>query len=200
MVGAIQETLSQNLDRVENLITVYESHPDAKKQGRKSAETLDILRAAVVLLHASLEDVLRRLAYWKWPTGNSATLDKIPLVGLGSGSLKHSLGDLTKHRGKAIDDVLRESVDAYLERSNYNNTSEVSSLLSSVGVRVSAVSQHFDVLQNLMERRHQIVHRADRKSEVKGSGDHEIQSIHKDTVREWANAVKQFSEAVLKLV
>lgn len=196
MIDQIRSTLEQNLTRVENLVSTYEGHPDVQGQGRKPAHVLDTLRAAVVFLHASLEDVLRTIARWKLPEANQDTLNKIPLTGQGANPKKFLLGDLAPHRGKTIDELIAKSVEESLQQSNYNNTNEIATLLAAVEVNVENVNGNFPQLQEMMERRHQIVHRADRQGQVAGSGDHQIQSINKNTVREWAIAVRSFCEAL----
>ena len=198
MIADIRSTLEQNLARVENLVNTYESYPDSLGRGRKSAEVLDTLRAAVVFLHASMEDVLRTVARWKLPGADQETLNTIPLVGQGSNPKKFLLGDLTPHRHKTIDQLLMESVEASLEQSNYNNTAEVASLLTSIGLDVAKLNGQFPQLQEMMERRHQIVHRADRQDQVIGSGDHQIRAINKETVRAWIGDVRTFSEALFQ--
>ena len=197
MLDDIRNNLAENLARVENLVLTYESHPDAQGPGRKSAELLDILRAAVVLLHASLEDMLRALARWRLPTSSQAVLDEIPLVGVGSNPKKFFLGELAAYRGKTIDELLTDSVNAHLEHSNYNNTDDIAALLASVNVDVTKVNARFPDIQKMMERRHQIVHRADRQPEVIGSGDHRIRGINKETVREWSDSVSLFANVLL---
>jgi hypothetical protein len=196
MLDEIRINLDQNLARVERLVTTYESHPDSQGQGRKSAEVLDILRAAVVLLHASVEDVLRSIARWKLPGASSDALNNVPLVGQGSNPRKFLLGDLAAHRGKTVDQLLADSVNAYLERSNYNNTAEIAALLAAIPVDVANVNAQFSELQEMMERRHQIVHRADRQMQVSGSGDHEIRGINKGTVRGWAASARAFCNSL----
>ena len=193
MLDKITENLNHNLTRVESLVTTYESHPGARGQGRKAAEVLDILRAAVVMLHASLEDALRDVAYWKLPLAAPDVLNSIPLVGHGPNPKKFLLGDLADFRGSQIDEVFTASVNAHLERSNFNNTDEIACILVAVGVNPETVNGAFATLQAMMERRHQIVHRADRQQEVSGSGDHEVRGINKQTIREWAEAVRQFT-------
>lgn len=200
MLDGISDNLDQNLARVENLVVTYETHPDAQGSGRKPADLLDILRAAVVLLHASLEDMLRSLANWKLPAADAQILDAVPLVGQGSNPKRFLLGELAAHRGKRVEDVLAESVREHLKQSNYNSVGEVASLLESIKIKVAKVNSRFADLAELMERRHQIVHRADRQEKVKGSGDHEIRAINKNTVRTWAGAVKEFGAAVLAAV
>lgn len=193
MLDTIRSNLEQNLARVENLVKTYESHPDAQGQGRKTVEVLDILRAAVVLLHATLEDVLRSVARWKLPAASAAVLNDVPLAGSGPNPRKFFLGDLVAHRGKSVDDLLVQSVESHLEHSNFNSTEEIASLLQDIGVDVSSLNSTFSELQALMERRHQIVHRADRQSKVDGSGDHKVRSIGKETVRSWVDSVSQFA-------
>jgi hypothetical protein len=198
MIDQIRSTLNDNLSRVESLVNTYEHHPDVQGwQGRKRADLLDILRAGVVLLHASLEDVLRSIARWRLPSANADVLNEIPLVGQrGTNPKKFSLGDLTAFRGKTVDNIFAESVEAHLERSNYNSTNEISKLLNDVGIETAKVNAKFAELQALMDRRHQIVHRADRQDEVQGSGDHKIRGINKYEVRAWAEAVREFSKTV----
>lgn len=153
------------------------------------------MRAAVVLLHAATEDLLRSLAYWKLPLASGDVLSKIPLIATGPNA-KFSLGDLSIHRGKDVDSVIAESVNGYLERSNYNNTDEVASLLTSIGVTVTEVNGHFSQLSEVMSRRHLIVHRADR-SEAGGRGNHSVSSIGPKTVSAWVSGVESFGIAVL---
>ena len=54
-------------------------------QGRRSVQDTDILRAAVVLLHATLEDLLRSLADWKLPTAEPMLLMTCQLPALTEG-------------------------------------------------------------------------------------------------------------------
>jgi hypothetical protein len=198
MLDQIRDNLELNLARVESLVVTYETHANFKGKGRKSAKLLDILRAAVVLLHASLEDVLRTTAAWKLPTSSRETLNAIPLTGHGPNPIKFFLGDLVAFRGKTVNDVFLESVTAYLEKSNYNNPEEIRKLLVGVGVDVSKCDSEFPRLRDLMARRHQIVHRADRQERVIGSGDHKIRAINRHKVREWVEAVREFTKALSK--
>jgi hypothetical protein len=142
-----------------------------------------------------MEDLLRSLAYWKLPAASADVLDKIPLI-TAAPATKFALGSLVAHRGKTIDEVIAASVNGYLERSNYNNTDEVASFLTSIGVTVGNVNGWFGQVDELMKRRHQIVHRADR-DETGGQGHHAVKSIGLAKVREWVNAIEGFSNAVL---
>ena len=55
------------------------------------------------------------------PTADEETLNKIPLAGASGRAEKFQLGRLAEHRGKKVDDVIRESVEAYMERSTLNS-------------------------------------------------------------------------------
>ena len=199
MRDRILEKLNQNLARVESLVVTYETHPDAQGAGRKRHEVLDVLRAAVVLLHASLEEILRDLAYWKLPNAAPDVLNRIPWVGH-TPSKKLALGEIANHRGKTVDEIMTESVNAHLERSNFNSVTEMSALLESVGIDVGQINARFTDLQALMDRRHQIVHRADRQQTVIGRGDHQIRAINKEMVRGWTSAVEDFGGALNALL
>jgi len=192
----IQNRLEENIARVRNLVTIYEKHLMGSGSGRRGHLETDVLRSAVVFLHASLEDFLRNIAYWKLPNANPEVIDSVPLKGHGGRASKFWLGALVPHKGKTVDDLLRESVEDYLERSNYNNTEEIGSFLESIGVDADKVNSDFPQLEKLMSRRHQIVHRADR-DESGGSGKHKVRSIGRDSVREWAAAVESFADKVL---
>src|SRR5690242_1459503 len=105
----ILERFDANLSRVRNLGEVYRqvARPG---QGRQEVGVVDILRAATVLLHASLEEVFRNLARWKFPLSHEAVLDEIPLAGLPGRAEKFSLGKLANHRGKSVQELINESV------------------------------------------------------------------------------------------
>jgi hypothetical protein len=195
MKDRIVGRFTENIARVRNLVDIYSTHLSGSGGGRRSHSKTDVLRAAVVLLHAATEDLLRSLAYWKLPSASGEVLAKIPLIATGPAA-KFSLGDLSAHRGKAVDAVISESVNGYLERSNYNNTDEVASLLTSIGVSVVRVSTHFTQLAEVMSRRHLIVHRADR-DETGGRGNHSVRSIGPVTVSNWITGVEGFGIALL---
>jgi hypothetical protein len=191
------DRLAQNLSRAQNLVEIY-NQLYGKGKGRRSIHKADVLRAAVVFTHASLEDFLRTLSLNYLPKGDEATLNAIPLKGLNSAGRaeKFLLGNLVTHRGKSIDQVIEESVSQFLERSNYNNTQEIASLLKNIGVDVSQVSSFFPKLDKMISRRHQIVHRADRV-EVQGKGKQYAQSIRPADVKQWINATELFMYSVL---
>jgi hypothetical protein len=197
MKQEITDRFALNIARVKNLVGIYRVHLSGPGKGRRGHLETDVLRAATVLLHASVEDVLRSLAYWKLPTAAATSLENIPLVG--GVATKFNLGALAAHRGKSVAEVLKESVDASLERSNYNNTNEVSSLLGSIGLSAVPVTPFLPMLEITMKRRHQIVHRADANPNP-GRGNHRVSSIAPAMLDDWVENVEKFVGAVLAQV
>jgi hypothetical protein len=63
------------------------------------------------------------------------------------------------HRGKSVDEVIHESVSEYLEHSNFNSTTEIASLLETLGLDISGQRDYFPQLDAMIQRRHLIVHR-----------------------------------------
>ena len=128
--------------------------------GREDCE--DILRAAVVFLHASTEDFLRLLASAYLPRAREAALNRIPLAGsTSSRPEKFPLGRLAAHSGKSVAELIQESVDGHMCHETFNNPEEVASLLETLGFYLPPVRECFVPLGEMMRRRHDIVHRAD---------------------------------------
>lgn len=113
----IIDRFRENLDRVDNLIKIYDNHIAKSGSGRRPARDTDVLRAGIVLLHATLEDFFRSVAIKATPITDSEKIDAIPLAGSGQKTAnKFFLGSLSMHSGKTVDDLLRESVAEYHER------------------------------------------------------------------------------------
>ena len=88
----------ENIDRVMNLVGIYLSESEAKPDTHYE----DILRSAVVLMHATLEDVLRTIGMGILPRADEKTLNDVPLKGVNPASRpeKFFLGRLREYRGK----------------------------------------------------------------------------------------------------
>jgi hypothetical protein len=157
------------------------------------------LRAAVVLLHATLEDLLRSLAEWKLPTAPADSLDRIPLAGAGKPREKFGLAELAEFRGQTVDMVIAQSVETYLERSSYNHPGEIVELLARIQVNYAIDASLRNVLAVMMSRRHWIAHRADRNT-VTGPGHQMTRSISVALVKKWIKGVDRFGKEVLNQV
>lgn len=189
--------IAENLKRVSHLVEMYAELTILRAE-RSESDATDILRAAVVLLHASLEDFLRDLSVVHLPQATEEVLNTISLAGVNDTGRpeKFLLGRLAAHRGKTVDEVIRESVEQHLSRSNYNNSREIAALLRNIGVDTSWLDTSFADLDAMMQRRHQIVHRADR---VDGTPvDTAVTaSISSDVVHGWTTATLALMGGVL---
>lgn len=182
--------------RIENLIRLYESHPDTKVKGRKGTDSTDILRATVVLLHAAFEDMCRSVERHMTPYATKEAVNEIPLKGTGDKghASKFFLGELLPFRGRTVDDVIQESQREYLSRATYNSVDDLYSLLTKYGLKKKHFDPYLDDIAAITKRRHRIVHQADR-NEAKGKGQHQFQSIGKSTVYRWARTMKSIETA-----
>lgn len=195
MRAEIADRFQDNLDRVRGLVQAYVNASDGA--GRRPVGTTDVLRAAVVFLHAALEDLVRSALEWKLPSASAEHLKEIPLAGVGRRE-KFALSDLASHRGKTVDQVIEESVSASLGDSNFNNPGELDRTLEKLGIPGSLLTPSFRrQLGPLMQRRHWIVHRADR-NHTEGRGHHAARPLPKGTVEGWIGAVEEFGKALLK--
>lgn len=186
------ELIFEGLRRSMNLVS---------QAGDTDKETAaEILRSVIVLNHAYLEDFLRNVALWLLPLAGEEALNEIPLSGNGRAE-KFSLGKLAHHRGKSVDSLIRESVAGYMERSTFNNVTDVMSFLKSVGVTIPrendssttsppqlpVTDEVLSHVESMMQRRHQIVHRGDR---IRDRG---LQEISEGEVLTWLVATLNFT-------
>jgi hypothetical protein len=190
----IERHFRQNIERIDNLLEIYDEITEAGR-GRRQVRHQDLLRAAVTFVHAALEDVVRSVAEWKLPQAGKDDLTDVGLPGLKSNQFH--LGYLTYHRGKSVDELLEESVNAYLDESNFNEPGEVEDMLSRCGLSNDFVANYKSDLEPMMKRRHWIVHRMDRNYSL-GSGHHVARSISMGTVENWKAAVVDVAEHILE--
>jgi hypothetical protein len=195
MPTIIEERFRSNLDRVRKLVTLYERE-SGFVSGRPTVHESDILRAAIVLLHSSLEDLLRSLAASKLPGASDDVLRQIPFPGGDGRKTTLTLGDLAAYRGRVVDQVISVSVEAYLSRLSLNNTDDVAKLLGQIGLNPSLIAPHANNIQAMMKRRHHIAHRVDR-DESPGRGHHQARSVSKSLVEKWIASVERLGRSLL---
>lgn len=197
MRDEIEDRYRLNLQRVRKLVDVYRELAGAGS-GRRSVETGDLLRAAVVFLHASLEDVLRALLVRKWVLSSEpAHFEQIPFaLGPSSRPTKVTLAELAVHRGRTVEQIIQSAIEVHLDRATFNNLSDVKIALARGGVDVGVVDPHARAVAAMMSRRHQIVHRADRR-DVPGSGNHAAASLGVGTVNVWLAAIDAVCQGIV---
>lgn len=181
-----------NLSRTQNLCKIYKDSSGGKK-GRKSVHAADLLRAAVVLNHAALEDSLRTISSYFIPLGDKESINKIPLSGINNSGRpeKFHLGELLNFKEDSVSNIIQRSVNEYLERLTFNNLADVSTALISFGLEVKKFEDFFPDIEKMIKRRHQIVHRGDRV-EKSGRGKQYADTIRLTTVERWLKQTLEF--------
>jgi len=164
--------------------------------GTTGDEHEDLLRAAVILTHAYLEDFLRMLGRTLLPLASKEVLDEIPLTGTGRQAQKFFLGSLRRHLDKAVEQVVQESSDEYLDNYTFNNGTQVMQFLAKLGIKVDS---DLTTLNQMIQRRHLIAHRGD-KVRSKLSEKYEMQPISALDVINWVQATNDFVDRVVRLV
>lgn len=186
-----------NISRVRNLIEIYSAISKPNVRGITYKE--DVLRSAVVMLHASLEDLLRGLLEWKLPTASPDQLREIHFSTSNGNEKKLSLEDLTRYRGKKVNDVITEVVQQHLDKASYNNVRDITKALEQLGLSAKDFKDSLSALAPVIKRRHQIVHQSDRKRpELDSHGKPMQLTMHEVVI--WANVIKFFGRKVLKKV
>lgn len=184
-----------NLKRARGLINSYSLLATQSGAGAEDASG-DILRAAVVFMHASLEELLRQVALNLLPHANETILNDIPLAGLAPSSgraEKFFLGKLKQHDTKSVREVIEESIAQHLEKSNFNSVRDVSNLLRALDLESENVKATYALVSEIMERRHQIVHRADN---LTANNAPETRAIDPETVLRWQQGLIDFMTAI----
>ena len=110
------------------------------------------------------------------------------------------MSELAKHRGKTVDQLIGERIDAYLERSNFNNVAEVVHALARVGIEINLLDPYREDLAALMQRRHWIVHRADHFGSADSLGAPQTRPINVATVEAWRKSVDSVCAEIIAML
>jgi hypothetical protein len=155
----------------------------------------EVLRSVIVLNHAYLEDFLRTVALVFLPVAKGSALDSVPLAGTEGRAEKFFLGTLTKHRGKTVEELIRESVAEHMERRTFNDVTEIMRFLEGLGLDMprKAHSETLPDLDAMIRRRHMIVHNAD----CDKSGDC-LRAIGAEEVVHWLEVTQSFLSDVAR--
>lgn len=199
---AIKKNFERNIARVRVLLNIYDQNIVGVGRGRPGTHMSDILRACIVMLHASFEDACRAIAAQRLPIASPEVLADIPFKGQKGRAKPVNLGELSSHRSKTVEQLIQESVTQYLEGFTVNNGPEIDAYLRKIGIENPAdfrQNLNFKALCSVIKRRHHIVHQAD-KNPTGGRGHHAAQPLGRDTVEEWIAVVEQFVLTLLETV
>jgi len=199
MLDDIMFIYDKNFGRTTSLVNLYASLTSARR-GRRTTEQLDLLRVTVVLLHATMEDFLRNLLNWKLPTSSKEKINKVPLFtnSYDPRRTKFELGELLEHADKTVEEIIELSIREYLNSVSFNNTSDIVKNLTDIQINITEnMRPLFTKLDEMIKRRHNIVHQADRDF-VTGSGIHKIKSISLEQIQSWQSSVDSFVLEVVR--
>ena len=186
---------ARNLARVRSVIDLSRQI-GLSRPGGLDGDPSEVLRAAVVFLHASLEDFLRTLTILRLPFATADFFSNRAFAGKTETKLS-SIGELVTYRGKTVDEVLRESTETFLKKSNDNEVKEVTHLFATLGLNNDMlVKPHANLLESLMKRRHNIVHRFDEEA-TDNREVHHVAPIGRPTVESWIESVQTFIKGVI---
>ncbi len=157
----------------------------------------DIIRATIVFLHTSLETTLREVLRLKLKFNGD--ISTIPLVNKSNSpnrKEKFSLSELAQHRGKTINDVIEESIDQYLSGISFNSTTEIADYLSRIDIPQQTLQKHYSTLNEMIERRHRIVHEGDLK---RGRLSSELEAVDMNRVVKWFDTTAEFCGELIRV-
>lgn len=182
----------EGLTRVSSLLALYEKL--AKENRDKDARATDILRAAVVLLHASEEDYLRNvLIQWYPVKADPAALKEVPLAGTTGREAKFTFDKLASFRGETVDELIDKSVREYFSKISFNSYTEIVGRLRKLQIEVKSYERQSDI-DALIARRHKIVHEVDLTTD--NSGKTKTAPIRAAQVRTWVECSQSLIEQI----
>jgi hypothetical protein len=192
----VANILSLNINRTLRLLKESVKLGDHTDDNEKFTKYMfDIIRASVVFLHSTLETTLREVVRLKLKYDGD--ISGVPLAEpSGYRKEKFSLDDLVKYRGYTVDKVIEMSIDRYLSNLSFNNTDDIANILSKMKFSQSKLTPFYAELNQMMTRRHQIVHEGDLK---RGSRTVELEVISPNQIKAWIECTANFSAEVLRL-
>ena len=191
-VDALKGRFANQVGRARSLLVQFDQLYTADGgRGAPTTSQADVLRAAVVLLHAALEDLARSTEeLFLPPRGSTESLDEVgfPLGGK-RGVEKISLGTLrARFPGMSVEQVTAVCVRSRCERASYNDIGQFLRAFADSGVDVD-FGRLLEPLGSLTARRHQIAHRADWIRYDDSSPNWKVRTLPRRQVERWADAV-----------
>lgn len=189
-----KKVFDRNIERVRSLCRLYNSlKSDDIKEGKEYKHT-DILRSATVMLHSSFEEYYRNTLGDVLPAiCTEEDLKNVSFFGSnGNHREKITLGALVALRGKTVDEVITESIQETLSYTSFNNYQDIATWARKIKVDLSEFEKQ-EKLNNLILRRHKIVHEADNAND----GDkYSLTGIRENLVSEWISVVCDLVEII----
>ena len=138
---------------------------------------------------------------WLLPNGSCENLNKIPFVGhnLATRPKGILLGDLKDFEGTFVENVIIESIEKYVDTMNLNNATQLDVSFRMVDIETESLRQYYPDLENIMKRRHQIVHQMDRVNDLDPQS-FPVTDIDFETLQAWQDTLNNFFTDLLQLL
>lgn len=128
----------------------------------------DLLGAAIVFLHATLEEYLRLVAIQEWVKLDKEKLQSVikQYNRLGNKNVKLSLLEIVDFRDKTFESVLVDEIQAFLYQGmSFNSLEEIQAFLKTVNISLSDLASELgqetiDNVSALIYKRHLVAHQA----------------------------------------
>lgn len=196
MIEPIKTSFYNNLQRVRDLTQLHLALQSFPAQN-SILYSEDVLRASIVLMHASMEDLIRGIFRWIMPTRGAEEWNKIPLKGLDNRNQPKAflLGKLFEYKTMSVHEVVHSSIEEYLNYTNYNKVEDIVSVFIDLGIDKTQFQDNFQLLNEMMGRRHKIVHQADREVDL-NSPEQSLRSIEYTLVVAYLENLSEFGEKI----
>jgi hypothetical protein len=125
----------------------------------------DVLRAAVVLLHATLEDALRGFLGVMLPVAKDEALKDIEFnrdLLRPEWTKAISVAQLRKYKDQTVEHYVVHVIKSHLKRQTFNNKRDVLDAILRLDLPPAEFGQQLDTIEEMTKRRHDIVHNSDR--------------------------------------
>ncbi|MNN16997.1 hypothetical protein D3C81_1301620 [compost metagenome] len=194
------EESADNLSRVKSLLDLFQqsSINDIGTHDQRS----ELLRAAVVFLHSSIEEIVRNLFVDRLPKLSTEVLNELTYSKYGPTNRSKGvmLGDLLlNHSGRLVDNVIFDAINSYIDRLNINNSDQLVAQLQKIQIETQPIKPFLLEIDSLMKRRHQIVHQMDREDAL-DPDTRPISRIDVDSVKNWTDSVSQLHSEIIRQV
>lgn len=194
----LREESIDNLSRAKSLVDLFERTSD--NSIGSDDERSELLRAAVVFMHSSIEEIVRNLFVSRLPNASKDILNGLAYSAYPSNDRKNGvlLGDLLhNHAGRLVENVIFDAINSHVDRLNINNSDQLVAQLKKVQIDTVPLTHLLEKLNLLMKRRHQIVHQMDREDAL-DPDTRPISAITSRTVNEWFASVAEFHAEIIR--
>lgn len=179
-----------NATRVDGLLVLYDR---ICVGGTDDKNLTDILRACVVLIHASLEEFLRVIGGTFLPFVEPKKLEEL-FKSSKAVEHRYTVQELYKSVDMSIVDFLKAELAKHLSQASWSSASQIASYLAYFDYPIcNKLSAFFPILDEMISRRHQIVHRADMLQ-----NENSPTVINKEMVQKWLNGTREFISLLSK--